>query len=68
MTVAPRLTGGLADESVPLGEVWGDTTLPLPPGRWREILSGDEIEAGDSGISVRELFARLPVAVLRRTG
>jgi (1->4)-alpha-D-glucan 1-alpha-D-glucosylmutase len=67
VVAVPRLVGALTGgESLPLGEVWGETRLPLPSGRWRDVLGGGEIEVQDDGTPVRELFARLPVSVLRR--
>ena len=34
-------------------------------GRWRDVLTEAEVDAGDAGVPARELFAALPVAVLR---
>ena len=68
IAVVPRLTSGLTDESVPVGAVWSGTILPVPEGRWREILTGTEVQAGGNGVDLAELFSGLPVAVLRRTG
>ncbi|NUS11598.1 MAG: malto-oligosyltrehalose synthase, partial [Streptomyces sp.] len=43
---------------------WGDTVLPLPGGRWSDVLSpGREFEGH---ARVGELFGRLPVALLER--
>jgi len=47
----------------PLGDLWRDTTLPLP-GRWRNTFTGDEV-SGDS-LPLRDVFARFPVAVLEK--
>ncbi|MDF3298513.1 malto-oligosyltrehalose synthase [Streptomyces tropicalis] len=45
---------------------WRGTRLPLPPGRWADVLApGREFEGG---AAAEELFARLPVALLERTG
>jgi (1->4)-alpha-D-glucan 1-alpha-D-glucosylmutase len=69
LVVAPRLASSLAgDEVAPLGAVWGDTRLAAGPGRWRDVLTGAEHEGGEGGLAVRELFAALPVSVLRRIG
>ena len=46
---------------------WTDTLLPVAAGRWRDILTGRDLESGPAGVSAGELFAGLPVAVLRRT-
>ncbi|MBV9079111.1 MAG: 4-alpha-glucanotransferase, partial [Methylobacteriaceae bacterium] len=65
----PRLASRLAqDGPVPLGEAWGDTCVLLPPGKWRNSLDGRAHDAREAGIPARELFADLPVAVLRRPG
>jgi len=58
ITVATRLPVGLQS----LGD-WQDTMLPLPPGRWRDVLgsSGDSLE---SIVSLKDLMAELPVALL----
>jgi len=59
----PRLTAG---ESLPLGgEFWGDTTLRAPAGARRDILTGSEVQCGEGGLPLRELFSALPIAVLR---
>ncbi|HEY0353157.1 MAG TPA: malto-oligosyltrehalose synthase, partial [Enterovirga sp.] len=69
VVATPRLVAALrGGEHLPLGEVWGETRLPVPAGRWRDLLGGSEIESGDDGVPVTELFARLPVSVLRRVG
>ncbi|MET8243996.1 malto-oligosyltrehalose synthase [Streptomyces sp. NPDC005202] len=45
---------------------WRDTRLPLPPGRWADVLApGREFEGH---ARVEELFERLPVALLERAG
>jgi (1->4)-alpha-D-glucan 1-alpha-D-glucosylmutase len=58
VTVVPRLVLGLARRGG-----WGETTLELPPGAWRDVLTG----ASASGRTrVADLFGRLPVALLER--
>lgn len=79
ISVAPRLTLKLAggEERPPLGELWGDTWLPLPYAgsgvRYRDLLTGAELlsepgEAGEqrSGLRLRDVLARFPVALLER--
>jgi (1->4)-alpha-D-glucan 1-alpha-D-glucosylmutase len=63
VVVAPRLVGALMpDERLPLGrDLWGDTSVALPPGRWRDLMTGTVAENG----AVGELFRALPIAVLR---
>jgi (1->4)-alpha-D-glucan 1-alpha-D-glucosylmutase len=58
--VAPRLLLGLERDGG-----WGDTTLELPPGSWRDVLTGDERPGGQ--IRLHDLLARFPVALLERT-
>jgi (1->4)-alpha-D-glucan 1-alpha-D-glucosylmutase len=45
---------------------WGDTALDLPAGRWRNELTGDELEGGRGSVSLATLLARFPVALLAR--
>jgi (1->4)-alpha-D-glucan 1-alpha-D-glucosylmutase len=66
VVAVPRLVARMADEALPLGRAfWRDTSLPMPTGRWRDVVTGVEIEAAGGGHPVRELFAALPIAVLR---
>ena len=58
-TVVPRLPLGLD-----AGGGWRDTTLVLPPGRWRDAMSGREVSGGT--MSVAELLDTFPVALLER--
>jgi (1->4)-alpha-D-glucan 1-alpha-D-glucosylmutase len=45
---------------------WGDTTVQLPAGRWRDVLTGVE-NGGDNDLALGEVFAALPVALLQRS-
>lgn len=56
ITVVPRLV-------YRLGGAWRDTVLPLPAGRWRNVLSGD---TADGAVRLEELLRRFPVALLER--
>jgi (1->4)-alpha-D-glucan 1-alpha-D-glucosylmutase len=56
-TVVPRLVLGLHGE-------WGDTTVELPPGRWRDELGGADHDGGH--VRMDELLAEFPVALLVR--
>ncbi len=61
-TVVPRLT-------LRLGGEWRDTVLTLPPGRWRDELTGTatSIRGGArAGVAVGRLLERFPVALLVR--
>jgi (1->4)-alpha-D-glucan 1-alpha-D-glucosylmutase len=55
VSIAPRLTLSL--------ERWGDTRVRLPPGRFRDVLSGVEVESG----YVDVLLRHFPVALLVRS-
>jgi (1->4)-alpha-D-glucan 1-alpha-D-glucosylmutase len=44
---------------------WQGTTLELPPGRWRNELTGEEIDGGLRRVA--EILARFPVALLARS-
>jgi (1->4)-alpha-D-glucan 1-alpha-D-glucosylmutase len=57
ITVAPRLVLGLGGE-------WGDTSLELPAGRWRNELTGDLLSGGS--VRLADLTRRFPVALLSR--
>jgi len=54
--VAPRLVVGL--------ESWGDTSLALPEGSWRDVLSD---RGAEGTVPLGELLATFPVAVLERS-
>jgi (1->4)-alpha-D-glucan 1-alpha-D-glucosylmutase len=62
----PRLVAGLVKNGGALErEAWGDTALPIPAGRWRNILTGIDVGVGPGGHPIGELFGGLPIAVLR---
>jgi (1->4)-alpha-D-glucan 1-alpha-D-glucosylmutase len=78
ITVVPRLVVGLTHKELidPIGaEAWGDTRLLLPdtePGtRYRDVFSGETIKAAASedgaDLSIAEVFAAFPFALLERT-
>ena len=54
ITVVPRLTAG--------ADGWRETSLAIPPGRWRNVLSGESIDGGTSALA--ELWRRFPTALL----
>ncbi|MFC8343948.1 malto-oligosyltrehalose synthase [Streptomyces sp. NPDC057280] len=43
---------------------WGETRLPLPPGRWADVLAPEREFTGHARVA--ELFEGLPVALLER--
>ncbi len=51
-TIYPRTLGG----------AWGSTTMELPAGRWRNLLTGDWVEGGKQLMG--DLLKRFPVALL----
>ena len=58
ITIVPRLTAG--------AENWRDTTVELPPGAWRDVLS-DRVVAGGS-VPIALVWTALPIAVLVSDG
>ncbi|NEW71761.1 malto-oligosyltrehalose synthase [Streptomyces rhizosphaericus] len=58
VTVVTRLSRRLAEAGG-----WGATRLPLPPGRWRDLLTG---RTAEGSAALAELLSRLPVALLVR--
>jgi (1->4)-alpha-D-glucan 1-alpha-D-glucosylmutase len=67
VAVARLATGLGGDQGLPVGQAWGETKIALPSGHWRSVIDGREVEIGPDGAPLRELFAALPVSVLRRT-
>jgi (1->4)-alpha-D-glucan 1-alpha-D-glucosylmutase len=57
MTIVPRLLLGLQGD-------WADSSIELPPGRWRNILTADPVDGGT--VSLNRLLTRFPVALLLR--
>ncbi|MBA3851816.1 MAG: malto-oligosyltrehalose synthase, partial [Chloroflexi bacterium] len=56
-TVVPRLVMGL-------GRDWGDTSVDLPAGAWRNVLTGEDCAGGR--LPLAGLLARFSVALLVR--
>ena len=61
VTVVTRLAHGLAQRGG-----WGESWISLPPGRWRDLLGGAEVEGGQLALSA--LLDDWPVALLVRAG
>lgn len=55
-------------EGMPLGEaVWKDTTVSIPggyPRTYRNVLTGETVEADVNGLSAADVFREIPVALL----
>ncbi|MDN0197282.1 malto-oligosyltrehalose synthase [Streptomyces sp. S.PNR 29] len=61
LTAVTRLSLRLAEAGG-----WRETRLPLPPGRWADVLAPEREFTGHARVA--ELFERLPVALLERAG
>lgn len=57
----PRLTAPLGFPAV--GKVWKNTTVDLPPGRWRDLFTGREWTVND-GLPAADLLGAFPLACL----
>jgi (1->4)-alpha-D-glucan 1-alpha-D-glucosylmutase len=57
ITIVPRLVLGLADE-------WGNTSVEVPQGNWRNELTGEELGGGQA--SLAGLLRKFPAALLVR--
>ena len=57
IALATRLSLGVSETG------WGETSVTLPDGRWRDRITGSE---HTGTVSVAEMFASLPVALLVR--
>jgi (1->4)-alpha-D-glucan 1-alpha-D-glucosylmutase len=70
VVAVPRLWAGLTDgENLFVDATkWGNTTLALPEGRWRNVITGREIEATGNRLTIGDLIGTIPFAVLKRLG
>jgi malto-oligosyltrehalose synthase len=71
VVIVPRLAHTLGGGALPLGATWTTTAVRLPPGsatRYRDVLSGHEIDAESRGdtrvLALADLLRLLPVCVL----
>jgi (1->4)-alpha-D-glucan 1-alpha-D-glucosylmutase len=67
VAAAPRLFAGLVSEQqpFPIGHAaWGSSRLALPAGRYRDVLTGGDIDASGGSLSVAVLLGEFPVALL----
>jgi (1->4)-alpha-D-glucan 1-alpha-D-glucosylmutase len=67
--IAPRLIGApVFRGGVPLAEFWASGALALPaeaPERWRDLISGEQIEAGPENLlPLAKVFQYFPVSLL----
>jgi (1->4)-alpha-D-glucan 1-alpha-D-glucosylmutase len=74
ITVVPRLVAGLTrgrSFALPEARDWAGTRIPLPDdlaGRYRNVLTGEELRADKGGLDAEQVFAAFPVALLERIG
>jgi len=72
ITLVPRLCARLPQDGggLPLGEIWGDTRVGLPPGAplaYTELFTGRTVKAeagGPPALRVADVLAAFPVALL----
>jgi (1->4)-alpha-D-glucan 1-alpha-D-glucosylmutase len=66
--VVPRLLASRSEgEELPVGPgFWGEARHPLPAGSWRDILTDRDVNAGEDGVPLAELFSDFPIALLRK--
>ena len=67
VVVLPRLAAKLleGESLLPRRAAWAGTTLTLPAGTWRDILTGERFRSSGEPLPLAELFSRFPIAVLR---
>ncbi|HET7760815.1 MAG TPA: malto-oligosyltrehalose synthase, partial [Phycicoccus sp.] len=61
VTVVTRAAGRLAEAGG-----FGDATVDVPPGRWRDVLAGRSLTVAGEAVSLADLLAERPVALLVR--
>lgn len=70
IVIVPRWTTQLAEPgTLPEPTAWTGTSLPLPAlfrGRWRNVLTGERLDAADARLDLETAFATLPLALLAR--
>jgi len=71
VTLVPRLLARRGLKGPPLGRAWwgGETGTRLPAGigtRFRDVLTGGRVEARDGVLTLGDVFADFPVALLAR--
>jgi (1->4)-alpha-D-glucan 1-alpha-D-glucosylmutase len=64
VTIVPRLLAAAARSAKSGPRIdWADTRIPLPPGKYRSLLTGN-VFAADGDVSVEQVLADFPVAFL----
>lgn len=69
VAVAPRLIHTLLRGAIGLpqgSQVWANTHLELPKGRWRNVLTEQELSAVDGILAVSQVLSAFPVGLLVR--
>ncbi len=70
--VVPRLVSGMNSRGrLPVGRPWRETVAELPgraPARFRDVLTGEVVEARGGSLSLDTVLRTLPVAVLAARG
>jgi (1->4)-alpha-D-glucan 1-alpha-D-glucosylmutase len=73
VVVVPRLTARLAGGRLeaPVGEVWHGTSVPVAPGTFANLFTGEVLDAADrkgtGALALERVFAHFPVGILERT-
>jgi (1->4)-alpha-D-glucan 1-alpha-D-glucosylmutase len=69
LVVAVALRPAAASEAalMPSARHWGTAMLPVPAGRYRDVLAERDLHSTHAGLAASTLFARSPVAVLLTT-
>ncbi|HSU16926.1 malto-oligosyltrehalose synthase [Longimicrobium sp.] len=68
LTIVPRLVATLTGGDVPGAEAWADTAVAGDEtrGRWRNLFTGAEIDAGNGGLPLADALGDFPVALLEK--
>jgi (1->4)-alpha-D-glucan 1-alpha-D-glucosylmutase len=68
LVAVPRLTTKFTKPgTTPVGDAWGDTTLPVDSrGTFRDIFTGATLQLDGGNVRLSEMFSRFPVVVLER--
>jgi maltooligosyltrehalose synthase len=67
IAVAPRFFASMVPDvtSTPMGDVWGEARLPVAPGAYVDVLTGERHAVVDGHLRMSTLLRRFPVALLR---